>query len=49
MNSHQKFTCHSLGNFLNLASVLLEQSLRKLPIWQKLNFAYYPYLHKGLS
>ncbi|SMN11951.1 LptA, protein essential for LPS transport across the periplasm [uncultured Candidatus Thioglobus sp.] len=39
---------HQLGNFLNSALSLLGQSLRKLPIWQKLNFANHPYLCKGL-
>ncbi|WP_171004333.1 hypothetical protein [Bathymodiolus heckerae thiotrophic gill symbiont] len=48
MNNHQKSTFHPLGNFLNPALALLGQSLRKSPIWKKLNFANHPYLCKGL-
>ncbi|WP_206744733.1 hypothetical protein, partial [Bathymodiolus thermophilus thioautotrophic gill symbiont] len=38
-----------LGNFLNPALALLGQGLRKSPSGQKLNFANYPYLCKGLN
>jgi len=57
MNNHQKsifypsrghYKEHQLGNFLNSALALLGLGLRKLPIWQKLNFANHPYLCKGL-
>jgi len=48
MNNHQKSIFHQLDNFLNPALALLELSLRKSPIWQKLNFANHPYLCKGL-
>ena len=43
MNNHQTSTFHPLGDFLNRALALLGQGLRKLPIWQKLNFANHPY------
>jgi len=57
MNNHQKsifypsrgyYKEHQLGNFLNPVLALLGLSLRKSPIWQKLNFANHPYLCKGL-
>ena len=48
MNNHQKPTFHQLNNFFNPALALLEQSLIKSPIRQKLNFANHPYLCKGL-
>jgi hypothetical protein len=44
----QKPTFHPLGDFLNPALALLGQGLKKLPIGQKLDFANYPYLCKGL-
>ncbi|SFV87273.1 hypothetical protein MNB_SUP05-SYMBIONT-4-856 [hydrothermal vent metagenome] len=48
MNNHQKSIFYQLGVFLNSTLALLGLSLRKLPIWQKLNFANHPYLCKGL-
>jgi len=56
MNNHQKTAFLPFGNYsndpqqspkVNLALVLLRQGLRKLPIWQTLNFVN-PYLCKGL-
>ncbi|CAB5496145.1 hypothetical protein BTHERMOSOX_1434 [Bathymodiolus thermophilus thioautotrophic gill symbiont] len=46
--NHQKSTFHSFGHFLNTVLALLEQGLRNLLSWQKMNFANYPYLHKSL-
>ena len=45
MNNHQKSIFHQLENFLNPALA----GLRKSPIWQKLNFANYPYLCKSFK
>ncbi|SFV89495.1 hypothetical protein MNB_SUP05-SYMBIONT-5-161 [hydrothermal vent metagenome] len=49
MNNHQKSIFYQLSIFLNPALVLLGLSVRKSPIWQKLNFANRLYLCKGLS
>ena len=49
MNNHQKSIFHQLDNFLNPALTLLGLGLRKSPIRQKLNFANYSYLCKGLK
>ncbi|SFV89252.1 hypothetical protein MNB_SUP05-SYMBIONT-5-1197 [hydrothermal vent metagenome] len=49
MNNHQESSFHPLGDFLNPALALLGLSLRKSPIWQKLNFANHLYLCKGLK
>ncbi len=49
MNNHKKPTAHQLSSFLNPALALLGLDLRKLPIWQALNFSNRPYLCKGLK
>ncbi|AYQ57394.1 hypothetical protein BTHERMOSOX_1698 [Bathymodiolus thermophilus thioautotrophic gill symbiont] len=43
INNHQESTFHPLGNFLNPDLALLEQSLKKTPSGQKLNFTNHLY------